>query len=217
MKMEHASSIRYRNAARSRAALAYGAMLYRMSNPDRVMFTHHDGTQAAYLVDAICQLYDAVFSQPPFRWTDDESEHHRQLLIKLIKNPTFGLVAAEVSGELAGFAYGMALGPDTLWWSGMAEPLSEEMIAEWYGRTFAVIDLAVREDYRKQGIGRTLLDALLGNRQEERATLTVQPVATDTKQFYAHLGWQRLGTTRAPAGAVSPFFDVYLLPLHTNP
>lgn len=49
------------------------------------------------------------------------------------------------------------------------------------------------------------------------STLTVQPVATDTKEFYEYLGWQRVGTTKAPAGAVSPFFDVYLLPLHTTP
>ncbi|MGH3864800.1 MAG: hypothetical protein ACRDQ4_01460 [Pseudonocardiaceae bacterium] len=49
------------------------------------------------------------------------------------------------------------------------------------------------------------------------STLTVQPVATDTKEFYEYLGWQRVGTTKAPAGAVSPFFDVYLLPLHAKP
>jgi hypothetical protein len=49
------------------------------------------------------------------------------------------------------------------------------------------------------------------------STLTVQPVATDTKEFYECLGWQRVGTTKAPAGAVSPFFDVYLLPLHAKP
>ncbi len=132
-------------------------------------------------------------------------------------NPTFGLATAEETDELVGFAYGVALGPDTSWWSGMVEPLPDELIAEWNRRTFAVIDLAVRDDCRKRGIGRALLGRLLGHRQEQRATLTVQPIATDTKQFYAHLGWQRLGTTRAPAGAVSPFFDVYLLPLHANP
>ena len=108
-----------------------------------------------------------------------------------------------------GFAYGLALKPDTPWWSGMIEPLPDELTAEWNGRTFAIIDMAVREDYRKRGIGRTLLVALLASRSEQRATLTVQPVATDTEEFYDHLGWQRVGTTKAPAGAVSPFFDVY--------
>lgn len=202
---------------RSNPKRAEGSILCRMAKLDCVTLTHRNGAQAVYLINIICQLYDKVFSQPPFRWTDDESDHHRQSLTRLMTNPTFGLVTAEANGELMGFAYGVALGQDTLWWSSMAEPLPEALTAEWNGRTFAVIDLAVREDYRKRGIGRALLDTLLGNRQEERATLTVQPVATDTKEFYAYLGWEVLGTTRAPAGAVSPFFDVYLLPLRTNP
>lgn len=188
-----------------------------MSRSDSITLTYHNGTQAAYLLDPICRLYDAVFSQPPFRWTDDESDHHRQSLTELMASPTFGLVSAEAAGERVGFAYGVALAGGTLWWSRMTEPLPEEITAEWDGRTFAVIDLAVRQDFRKRGIGRALLDTLLHNRPEQRATLTVQPVATDTKAFYDHLGWQRLGTTEAPAGAVSPFFDVYLLPLHTKP
>ncbi len=125
-------------------------------------------------------------------------------------------VAPEASGELVGFAYGVALKPDTQWWSGTTEPLPDELTAEWNGRTFAIIDLAVRADHRKRGIGRALLDALLASRQERRATLTVQPVATDTKEFYAYLGWQWVGTTKAPAGAVAPFFDLYLLPLHAK-
>jgi hypothetical protein len=45
----------------------------------------------------------------------------------------------------------------------------------------------------------------------------VQPVATDTKEFYKYLGWQRVGTTKAPAKAASPFFDAYLLALHAKP
>jgi GNAT superfamily N-acetyltransferase len=188
-----------------------------MSGLDSVTLRQHDRSQAADVFDAICHLYDVVFSQPPFRWTDEESEHHRQSLTDLMTNPTFGLVTAEVGGELIGFAYGIGLSGETGWWSRMMEPLPEELTTEWDGRTFAVIDLAVRQDYRKRGIGRALLDTLLAHRTEERATLTVQPVATDTKEFYDHLGWLRLGTTKAPAEAVAPFFDVYLLPLQTKP
>lgn len=183
-----------------------------MPAPDGVTLRHHDTRQAAALLDPICLLYDTVFSQPPFRWTDDESEHHRQSLIRLIANPACALVTANAADELVGFAYGVALKPGTAWWSGMTEPLPEELTAEWNGRTFAIIDIAVLEDYRKQGIGRALLDALLADRPEQRATLTVQPVAADTKAFYEHLGWKRVGTTRAPEGAVSPLFDVYLFP-----
>jgi ribosomal protein S18 acetylase RimI-like enzyme len=187
-----------------------------MPRLNEVTLRHRDTKQAAALLAPICALYDTVFSQPPFRWTDDESEHHRQSLLRLIASPEFALVTAEAAGKLVGFAYGIALRPDTQWWSGMTEPLPDELTTEWKGRTFAIIDVAVGEDYRKQGIGRALMGALLASRPEQRATLTVQPVATDTKEFYEHLGWQRMGTTRAPAGAVSPYFDVYLFPLHAK-
>lgn len=188
-----------------------------MSRPDGVALRHRDTRQAAALLDPLCLLHDTVFSEPPFRWTDEESEHHRQSLISLIANPTFALITADAASGLIGFAYGVALRPDTQWWSGMKEPLPDELTDEWKGRTFAIIDVAVREEHRKRGIGRALIDALLASRSEERAALTVQPVATDTKEFYEHLGWQRVGTTKAPEGAASPFFDVYLLPLHATP
>jgi len=64
-------------------------------------------------------------------------------LIRLIAHPTFAMVTAEAASELVGFAYGLALKPDTQWWSGMTEPLPDELTAEWSGRTFAIIDLAV--------------------------------------------------------------------------
>lgn len=176
-----------------------------------------DGKRAAELLDPICALYDAVFSQPPFRWTDEESAHHRQSLSELAHNPTFGLATAQARDELVGFAYGVRLSPTTSWWQGFEEPLPAELVAEHEDRTFALIDLAVAEAYRGQGLGRQLLDILLGSRAEERATLCVQPTATETQAIYEHLGWQRVGRKQAATDAVSPFWDVFLLPLQTKP
>ncbi|MGH4008092.1 MAG: GNAT family N-acetyltransferase [Pseudonocardiaceae bacterium] len=184
-----------------------------MSAPAGVTLRHCNVRQAAALLDPICRLHDTVFSQPPFHLTDDESQYHRQSLISTIANPTFAMVTADAGGELVGYADGVVLKPDTQWWSGTTAPLPDELTAEWNGRTFAIIDLAVREDYRKRGIGRALLDTLLADRQEQRAALTVQLVAIDTKEFCEHLGWQRVGTIKAPDRAVSPFFDMYLLQL----
>jgi ribosomal protein S18 acetylase RimI-like enzyme len=188
-------------------------------NPDDqdVSLALGDGQRAVELLDRICALYDAVFSQPPFRWTDEESAHHRQSLMELSRNPTFGLASAEAGDELVGFAYGVRLPPTTEWWRGFREPLPADLVAEYEGRTFALIDLAVAEAYRGQGLGRRLLDLLLGSRSEERATLCVQPTATETQAIYGHLGWQRVGRKEAAADAVSPLWDVFVLPLHAKP
>jgi ribosomal protein S18 acetylase RimI-like enzyme len=172
---------------------------------------------AEELFEPMCRLYDAVFSRPPFHWTDRHSEQHRARLRRLMDDPSFGIATAEADDDLIGFAYGAALGVDTRWWTGFLTPLPEELTTEREGRTFALVDLAVREDRRGRGIARRLLDALLGSRREERATLSVQPVATGSQAMYEHLGWRKVGRVEGVAGESAPFYDVYLLPLHPRP
>lgn len=173
-------------------------------------------TRAEALLEPICELYDEVFSAPPFLWTDEESKHHRKMLASLITEPSFGIATAETD-TLVGFAYGYALPANTRWWQGFQKPLPDHLTQEWEGRTFALIDLAVREQCRRQGIGRRLVQCLLNSRAEERATLSVQPSAADAQAFYDHLGWHKVGRKEMPPGAVSPLFDVYVRALDTNP
>jgi len=172
---------------------------------------------AERLFDPICTLYDQVFSKPPFRWTNDESQHHRDLLASLMKQPSFGIAVAEAGDQLVGFAYGYTLRPDTQWWQNFTEPVPDDVAREWPGRTFALIDLAVDEAWRGQGLGRQLTETLLASRTEQRATLSVQPTATDTQAFYVHLGWEKVGRKQMPPGVVSPFFDVYVVELLPQP
>jgi ribosomal protein S18 acetylase RimI-like enzyme len=180
--------------------------------------TQIDGRAASErLFEPICALYDQVFSQPPFRWTDEESQHHRKLLSDLMEEPTFGIASAEAGGRLAGFGYGYQLRPDTRWWQNFLEPVPDELAREWPGRTFALIDLAVDQAWRGQGLGRKLTEMLLGSRAEQRATLSVQPTAVDTQAFYVHLGWHKVGRKKMPPGVVSPFFDIYVVELEPQP
>lgn len=172
---------------------------------------------AERLFEPICILYDQVFSQPPFRWTDEESQHHRELFASLMNEPTFGIATAEASQQLVGFAYGYQLRPDTRWWQNFLEAVPDDIAREWPGRTFALIDLAVDETWRGQGLGRKLTDALLTGRTEQRATLSVQPTATDTQAFYVHLGWRKVGRKEMPPGIVSPFFDIYVAEIEPQP
>jgi hypothetical protein len=162
------------------------------------------------LVDPICALYDEVFSVPPFFWREDESELHRQRLLRLLDDPTFGIAVAQNGTELAGFAYGFSLPPDTKRWSSLLDTAEPKLTVEWPERTFLLFDYAVRAPLRGGGIGRKLHDTLLGSRREERATLTVQPTAIDTKRIYEHWGWWQVGQMEGGPMAAAPLFDVYL-------
>lgn len=162
------------------------------------------------LLDPICTLYDEVFSAPPFFWREDESALHRERLLRLLGDPTFGVAVAQERGELAGFAYGFRVPPDSTRWDGLVGEVAPELVAEWPGRTFLLFDYGVRASRRGQGIGRKLHDVLLGSRAEERATLTVQPTAKDAKAIYEHWGWRQVGQVEGGPTSAAPVFDVYV-------
>ncbi|WP_280362299.1 GNAT family N-acetyltransferase [Nocardia wallacei] len=190
-----------------------------MGEGEQVTVVAGSAVEARREMDAVCALYDEVFSVPPFVWPEDESVRHRQMLDRLTFDPTFGIAFATTADNLVGFVYGVGLKPDTNWWNGFQQPVPNHVTREWTGRTFAVIDLAVQNDWRRKGIGHRLLNVLLNTRSEERATLAVQPHAADSHAFYAAIGgWQLVGRQDTP-DYVSSQFDIYIadLPGTANP
>jgi GNAT superfamily N-acetyltransferase len=97
----------------------------------------------------------------------------------------------------------MPLRPATSWWREATTRLADEFTAEHSGRTFALVELLVRASWRRQGIGRTLHDLILGGRPEERATLVVAPAATAAQQAFQNWGWRKVAKTRDPGNAAS--------------
>jgi ribosomal protein S18 acetylase RimI-like enzyme len=158
----------------------------------------------------ICGVHDAVFSREPFAWVPSMARENADDLRETLTDPTFGLVTAEQAGELVGYAYGHRLPVDHGWWEGFPEPLHETITAEWEGRTFALISLAVLSEQRGHGIGRNLIQLLLDSRTEERAVLSVQPAAHTTQEIYRHLGWQQIGRKGPLEGVSPPHWDIYL-------
>ena len=109
----------------------------------------------------------------------------------------------------------MPLQPSTSWWKDLTTPLPAEVTTEHPGRTFALTELLVRASWRRQGIGRSLHDLILGGRPEERATLVVPPGATAAQQAFREWGWSRVARTRGPDPG-SPVLDVLIIGLPTS-
>ncbi len=187
-----------------------------MATDPEVAVTLASAIDCRHHMDEVCALYDEAFSVAPFVWPDGESARHRNMLERLTLDPTFGIALAEIASDLVGFVYGFALKSDTNWWDGFQQPVPAELTREWPDRTFAVIDLAVRSDHRRHGLGKHLLDTLLVSRAEERATLAVQPQSAESHAFYAAIGgWRLIGRQDTP-GFVSSQFDIYVSEL-TSP
>ncbi|MET8428701.1 GNAT family N-acetyltransferase [Nocardia sp. NPDC004860] len=171
---------------------------------------------AAKRLDAIDALYQQVFTVAPN--VAESPAQHRASMLGMLADPSFGCALAVVDDvELVGFAYGYGL-KSGRWWEGLREPVPEGFTTEWEGRTFAVIDIGVSQRWRRHRIGTQLMEALLADRVEQRASLGVIPALSDSARFYAATGWELVGRQDSPpdAGWTSPVFDVYVRELGTG-
>lgn len=161
-----------------------------------------DGTQAAANMGDLLALHAEIYGNDSFA----------DRLRVLRRQPGFVLAEARHGGYLVGYAFGMPLRPSTSWWRQLTTPLPEEVTTEHPGRTFALVELAVRPSWRRQGIAATLHDLILQDRPEERATLTVPPTATPAQNAFRKWGWRRVARTRDD-GPGAPVSDVLVTTL----
>jgi ribosomal protein S18 acetylase RimI-like enzyme len=171
-----------------------------------ITFDVLDGAQAAAHETELAELHAEVYARPPYRSHDDAAEFAGRFRVQR-RQPGFVLAEARHGGYLVGFAAGMPLRQSTSWWRDLTTPLPEEVTAEHPGRTFALTELLVRASWRRQGIGQTLHDLILGGRREERATLTVLPAATPAQNAFQSWGWRKVARMRDPRPG-SPVSDV---------
>jgi ribosomal protein S18 acetylase RimI-like enzyme len=164
-----------------------------------------DGKQAAAHADELQALHAEVYGDQP----GDGFARRYQVLRR---QPGFVLAEARHGGYLVGYAFGVPLRPSTSWWRQLTTPLPEEVTTEHPGRTFALVDVAVRPSWRRQGIAGALHDLILEDRPEERATLTVPSTANAAQSAFRTWGWHKVARTRED-GPGSPVSDVLLTTL----
>jgi len=178
-----------------------------------ITFRLLDGAQAAEHAAELQALHAEVYGDPPYRGGDNAAYSERLRVQR--RQPGFALAEARHGGYLVGYAAGMPLRPSTSWWRGVTAPLPDEVTAEHPGRTFALVELAVRASWRRQGIARALHDLLLCDRPEERATAAVLPAAAPAQAAFRAWGWRKVARTR-DAGPGWPVADVLVMPLRPD-
>jgi ribosomal protein S18 acetylase RimI-like enzyme len=162
-------------------------------NGRAITIRHYEGTDALTILDDIARMYAEVYQEPPYLEGPSEVAEFVADWPRRVAQPGFRLVVAELAGEYVGFAFGHQLAPGTRWWTGATTTLPEGTTQEFPGRTFAIIELAVRHPYRRMGIARKLHSALLANRTEQRVTLLVRPEAEAAQRAYAAWGYHPIG------------------------
>lgn len=118
-------------------------------------------------------------------------------------------------GEVpVGQAWGWPLPANSAWWSGLLSIPEEGFTDETGTRTFALSEIMVELDHTGQGIAHLLHDRLLIHRNEDRATLLVEPDNARARNAYLRWGWRPVSHLR-PGWDSAPLFDVLIraLPL----
>lgn len=133
------------------------------------------------------------------------------------KVPGFRIVIARSGGAPVGQAFVCTLPVQTRWWNGLTTPVPDGFTTETGSRTFAFNELMVVPEWQGKGVAHALHDALLGGREEKRATLLVREDNESAQRAYARWGWHKVGKARPFPD--SPHFDVMIvdLPLDRPP
>ncbi|MET9593135.1 GNAT family N-acetyltransferase [Streptomyces sp. NPDC006516] len=119
----------------------------------------------------------------------------------------FTCVVAFDGDEATGFAYGAPLQAGREWWrSTKFEPNAG------YTGTFAVSEVMVRPQWRKQGISERLHEALLEERSEDLAVLLVDVAHPKVQALYETWEYERVGEQQPFAD--SPVYAVMVKRLH---
>ncbi|CCF64898.1 GNAT family N-acetyltransferase [Nocardia cyriacigeorgica] len=122
----------------------------------------------------------------------------------------FDLVVLYSEGEAIGQAWGWPLTANSRWWNGLHLDEEEpDFTTEDGTRTFALSEIMVVREHTGRGHARALHDELLAGRQEQRATLLVDPTNENAYARYRKWGWFRVGVLR-PDWDGAPVFDVLI-------
>ncbi|MFJ5780388.1 GNAT family N-acetyltransferase [Streptomyces sp. NPDC093094] len=113
----------------------------------------------------------------------------------------FTCVVAFDADEPTGFAYGAPLQPGREWWrsTGFAP-------GDGHAATYAVSEVMVRPQWRKQGIADRLHEALVQERSEDLAVLLVDVTHPKVQKMYETWGYEKAGEQRPFAD--SPLYAV---------
>ena len=125
-------------------------------------------------------------------WTDVTEERLREILPRHAGRRGFRFLAARSSdGTLAGFAYGY-LGAAGEWWHDIvADAMSEGARERWLAPGhFEFVELHVRRECRRRGVGGRLHDALLAGLASPTAVLSTQTDNGAALHLYHGRGWE---------------------------
>ncbi|MCI0687980.1 MAG: GNAT family N-acetyltransferase [Sporichthyaceae bacterium] len=151
------------------------------------------GKDVLELTDDLVRVYAAAFGAPGH---DEPAEAAQRFGVEQLPTHAartgFRCVVARDSGRVVGFAYGYT-GDFGQWWTDrIAAVAAPELVAEWLGGHFELVEMAVDPAMQGRGIGTALHDRLLVDLPHRKAMLTTYRDDLPAPRLYRRRGWQLL-------------------------
>jgi ribosomal protein S18 acetylase RimI-like enzyme len=114
-----------------------------------------------------------------------------EILPRHTEREGFRFLAADDEGRMVGFTYGY-LGGSGQWWHDLvSEEMTDEQEARWLAPGhFEFVELHVRPECRRRGLGGALHDELLRGLESRTAVLSTQTDNEPALALYLGRGWQ---------------------------
>ncbi|HZR43311.1 MAG TPA: GNAT family N-acetyltransferase [Ktedonobacteraceae bacterium] len=149
---------------------------------DKSPFTLSPFTASSPYLEDVVWLYTET-------WPSDPDEI-RSFISRYATYPDFRGQVALVENKVIGMGFGHRSRPGDWWHNRIAALLGTDHPA--LQDAWVLVELAVLEVYRGEGIGTALHNTLLQNQPCPRALLSTEVKNTRARRFYERFGWQYL-------------------------
>jgi GNAT superfamily N-acetyltransferase len=161
-----------------------------------MQFALLSASQTRPLFSQLIDIYQAVFSEPPFHETLPDFLNFTGRLSYHSKKAGFRCAVAwpKPGQPIAGFAYGYSGYPDSWFYDLVSIRLPSKTIQEYLSDYFEFAELALLPAWQDQGLGGQLHDTLLAGLPHRTACLSTAQAETRALNLYHSRGWETLVT-----------------------
>jgi ribosomal protein S18 acetylase RimI-like enzyme len=143
-----------------------------------------DADEFGVLVGAAAEVYGAAMQRAP-----ELVEQRRDIMAGHVDRRGFVAAVANDGDALVGFGYGYHGRPGEWWHDVVAGALGRDEARAWLSDTFELAELHVEPGHQGLGVGRQLLDAVLGAATERTVVLSTHDHESVARSLYRSVGF----------------------------